>query len=49
MKYILKKAEVSIIVCSSSTLTKLAKILPGCPTVQVIVLMDAAHSCSEVR
>ena len=43
MKYILNKAEVSTVVCSSHVLSgQLVKILAECPVVQLIVLMDAS-------
>lgn len=49
MRYILKKAEVSIVVCPPGILKKeLMKILPECPTVQVVILMDSALGCNEV-
>lgn len=49
MGYILKKAEASIVVCSPGIFEKeLAKILPECPAVQVIILMDSALTCGEV-
>lgn len=49
MKYILKIAEVSIVICSPDILKKeLVKILPDCPTVQVIIIMDSALTCDEV-
>lgn len=48
MRYILKIAEVSIVVCSSSILKELVKVLPEIPSIQVVVLMDLAMTCTEV-
>lgn len=48
MRYMLRKAEVSTVVCSASTLKELSRILPECPTVRTVVLMDAACNCTEV-
>lgn len=48
MRYILKKAEVRIVICSASTLQEIRKILPECPLVRAIILMDAALNCVEV-
>jgi hypothetical protein len=49
MRYILRKAEVGIIVCSADILKKeLVKILPECPSLQLIILMDSALTHNEV-
>lgn len=48
MKYILKKAEVRVVVCSLRLLNELVKILPECPVVRVVILMDVAVDCLEV-
>ena len=38
----------SVVICSSTVLKELVKTLPECPTVQVVILMDAALNCTEV-
>lgn len=48
MRYILNKAEVSAVVCSSNILSELMKVLPECPAVRLIILMDAALNSDEV-
>ena len=50
MKFILNKAEVSILVCSLKTLEeRLADILSDCPSLKLLILMDIALTCPEVR
>ena len=49
MSFILKKAEVSIIVCSSDILRKeLVKLLTDCPNLHTIIVMDYALMYTEV-
>ena len=48
MSYILRKAEVSTVVCSASTLEEITKVLSECPGVKTVILMDAALNCAEV-
>lgn len=49
MKFILNQAEIAVVVCSMDTLKEMAKILPECPSIQTIILMDYALNCIEVR
>lgn len=48
MKFILTKAEVSVLVCSSTTSKELVKILADCPSIRIVILMDIALNCVEV-
>ena len=48
MRYILKIADVSIVVCSASILKELVKVLPEIPSIQVVVLMDLAMTYTKV-
>ena len=48
MKFIVNEAEIGIVVCSQETLREMVKILPECPSIQVVILMDLALNCTKV-
>ena len=48
MRFILKEAETSIVVCSLNTLKEMATILRECPSVRAVILMDLALNSAEV-
>jgi len=49
MKYILKKAEASVLVCSLKVLQgNLGRILSECPDLKLLILMDVALTTQEV-
>ncbi len=48
MRFVLNEAEISTVVCSADTLREMVKILPECPSIRVVVLMDVALNCREV-